>query len=708
MKGVSFHSVVLLLLLMPAASAFSQDFVFIVIPDPQNLNSTVYSSQTQWIANNKAALNIVFSTCVGDLVNTATSSTEYEKADAAFDLLDVGGVPYSVSPGNHDMSTGTLWANYFGILRFYEKDWYGGSSGNYNTYSFFSASGNDFIVINLQYNPGTSQLDWADARLKEYPNHRGIVVQHDILNVNNSWNNQASYTALKDNPNLFLMLCGHMHTASDGAAYRAEPGDDGHTIHIVQADYQEFISPANTGYLRILRFSPENDMIYMTTYSPYTGGSITSTTNYDKADLAYNLNNLHYRSAGSGNWNNIANWEASSDLTSWVPALTYPNSTANTITVTNGQTLTVNDNVNVNQFTIEAGGAVTVPAGRTLTNSGAANDFVIKSTGSLSGSLITAGTGNVSGSVTYSRQMPGSSSSVYWHYVSSPLSLSSSPSGSFYAWNEVAGDWDASTTTIPASGRGYTLETNGNSISFVGSLVTSDFTVNATSPYLGTIDGTETTYDGRSWSNTGAGHSGTTIRSSDNYGGGGWNLLGNPYPSAMSVSAFIDANYSSTPSGSQFDPNYVALYLYNGSTYNYVAKSTGWPQGTYLSETHIQVGQGFFVLAMNDLSTFTFSRSMQGPDTDVSLLKSARAEEQWPGLQVKVKYGDKENSTLVVYNENMTAGLDPGYDIGLFSGGSELSIYTTLAEKDNSVNFTRQALPVSGADTIVVRVGIDF
>jgi hypothetical protein len=126
-----------------------------------------------------------------------------------------------------------------------------------------------------------------------------------------------------------------------------------------------------------------------------------------------------------------------------------------------------------------------------------------------------------------------------------------------------------------------------------------------------------------------------------------------------------------------------------------------------LNENYIQAGQGFFVLAMNDGSEFTFKRSMQGHDTDVSLLKSAKTDSPWPGLQLKVSSGEKESATLVVYNDNMTTGLDPGYDIGLMSSGQEVDIYTTLALADNGVNFTRQALPVTGADNLKVAVGID-
>ena len=272
-----------------AGTATGADFSLVIIPDPQNYATSypaVYTGQTQWIVDNKTASNIVFVTSVGDLVNTSSSSTEYTRADAAFDILDAGNVPYSVSPGNHDMSGSSLWPTYFGTSRFSSKSWYGGSYDNYNTYSLFTASGNDFILINLQYSPVTAVLDWADALLKANTGRKGIIVQHDILNIDNNWVNQASYTALRDNPNMFMMLCGHMHSASDGAAYMAGTGTDGHTIHIVQADYQDF---TGSGYLRILRFSPSDDMIYMTTYSPNLSTSIT--TSPDQMNLTYDLIN---------------------------------------------------------------------------------------------------------------------------------------------------------------------------------------------------------------------------------------------------------------------------------------------------------------------------------------------------------------------------------------------------------------------------------
>ena len=49
----------------------------------------------------------------------------------------------------------------------------------------------------------------------------------------------------------------------------------------MMADYQDYPNGGN-GYLRILRFSPSDDKIYGTTYSPSIDSYITSTTNYDQ------------------------------------------------------------------------------------------------------------------------------------------------------------------------------------------------------------------------------------------------------------------------------------------------------------------------------------------------------------------------------------------------------------------------------------------
>jgi len=285
------------------------DFSIVLIPDCQNESQyypSVLVSMTNWIVAQQSNRNIVFVTTSGDMVNNASSITEYANADVAMDKLDPAGIPYSVGVGNHDQPT-TNFNSYFGVTRFAGKSWYGGHYGNTNdnSVSLFKASGMEFMIINLEINPSSAILDWADALLKENPNRRVIVESHSILNIDNSWTNQGIFTALKDNPNLFLMICGHMHSSSDGAAYRSESGDDGHTIHIMLADYQEYPNGGN-GYMRILRFSPASDKIYITTYSPYANTSITTFPDqmevvYDMAD-GTKLPPASYSVTGSGSY----------------------------------------------------------------------------------------------------------------------------------------------------------------------------------------------------------------------------------------------------------------------------------------------------------------------------------------------------------------------------------------------------------------------
>jgi hypothetical protein len=275
----------LLTLLSPmmAPSVFSaENFTIVVLPDTQRYSCgrrcasdpVIFKTQTKWIVNNKDVLNIAYVVHEGDIVQYAGNKNEWENANAAMSLLEdpkttgmSDGIPYGVVPGNHDHPDEN-YNTYFGISRFRGRSYYGGDYGgkNNNNFTIFSAGGMDFIMINLDYFPPSHVLDWADGRLKEFSSRRAIVVSHhiisDVLRGGNDFYDPSIYENLKDNPNLFLMLCGHV----PGEKRRTDTFN-GKTIHTLRANYQGRQNGGD-GWLRILQFSPDTNEIHVKTYSP--------------------------------------------------------------------------------------------------------------------------------------------------------------------------------------------------------------------------------------------------------------------------------------------------------------------------------------------------------------------------------------------------------------------------------------------------------
>jgi hypothetical protein len=267
---------------VPVAAQASDEFTIVVLPDTQYYSDddpeVIFRAQTQWIVDNQTALNIVYVAHEGDIVNLANQTSQWQNADAAMDLLDLAEIPYGVLPGNHDQDPNgnpdgtTNYNAYFGTARFSGKPYYGGHHGddNDNNYALFTAGGMDFIVINLEYNLHSAAITWADSLLTTYSDRRAIVVSHSILGYPPSGSpiapftsiGQDIYDALKDNENLFLMLCGHNHAEG----WRADTYND-HLIYTILADYQDLTAGGN-GWLRIMTFSPDSDEISITTYSP--------------------------------------------------------------------------------------------------------------------------------------------------------------------------------------------------------------------------------------------------------------------------------------------------------------------------------------------------------------------------------------------------------------------------------------------------------
>jgi hypothetical protein len=281
----------------------AEPFTIVVLPDTQYYsrdNPSIFYSQTDWIVANEVARNIVFVTHVGDIVQTGSNNTQWNRAEAAMSTLEdplqtmlPDGIAYGQAPGNHDQAPlgaprsggdeGGTTVNYnarFGKHRFLGRSYYGGAydfgdpamypDNNDNNWQLFTAGGMDFLFLHLEYDQADSVqrdavLAWADNLVMANEDKRVIVTSHYILHPFNFFSDQgaAIYEIFKDNPNVFLMLCGHVTEAQ-----RRADVFEGNRIYTVLSDYQNRALGGN-GWLRIMTFDPESDSIDVKTYSPW-------------------------------------------------------------------------------------------------------------------------------------------------------------------------------------------------------------------------------------------------------------------------------------------------------------------------------------------------------------------------------------------------------------------------------------------------------
>jgi hypothetical protein len=128
------------------------------------------------------------------------------------------------------------------------------------------------------------------------------------------------------------------------------------------------------------------------------------------------------------------------------------------------------------------------------------------------------------------------------------------------------------------------------------------------------------------------------------------------------------------------------------------------PLTSDFDQGYIQAGQGFFVRALDNITrTFDITEAMQTHQPD-AVMKSG--EKDWPGIQLMAKTEEKQSSTIIAFNSEMTEGLDVSYDAGMFKANTEIELYSRLVE-DNGVDFAIQCLPDTDLESLSIPLGID-
>lgn len=401
---------------------------------------------------------------------------------------------------------------------------------------------------------------------------------------------------------------------------------------------------------------------------------------YEDIGILNNTATAKNHFTASGNWSNIANW-----------SLGFVPSSVDEVVINSGVNATLNtDNLHVGKLNINAGGMVTIPRHKELTsNKPITNNgrIEINSDASESGTLVVPyATG--SGTVTYKR---GGLLANKWSIVSSPVlgqevvafaqmpandirvNTSVTPNRyaiSYYDDNQTAGNkWRYFNTNTPTSrrfsnGDGYAISraTDG-AVSFTGAINTNQ--VN------------HVILDNQ------------------------WHALGNPYVSYYPINkngnkSFLKDNLTS------LDPSYQAVYMWDNAQNKYVAV-------TELDATTkmLPPGQGFFI-RMGNATQVKFDakrRRATASGSITTFAKGVASTTKMPRITLNADNGTYTVKTTINYLENVTKGLDAGYDFGNFDTAN-FDVFTRLVENDKGTNYTIQSVPKSLFDTMEIPVGI--
>ncbi|SDJ99325.1 lamin tail domain-containing protein [Sediminibacillus albus] len=263
------------------SSSEEYDYTFVWMSDTQYYSESypyIYDRQTQWIVDNRDAMNIQYVMHTGDLVDESDKAYQWDHADNYMKTLDDAGVPYGVLAGNHDVSQKTNdytnYYKYFGADRFQEKPYYGGSYlNNRGHYDLISANGNDYIMVYLGWGVEEEGIAWMNEVLAAYPDRQAILNFHEYLQATGTRHplGEKLYNeVVVPNENVIAVLSGHYHEAQLLVDELDDDGDgtSDRTVYQMLADYQAG-PEGGQGYMRLLHFDSDNNKIIVNTYSPY-------------------------------------------------------------------------------------------------------------------------------------------------------------------------------------------------------------------------------------------------------------------------------------------------------------------------------------------------------------------------------------------------------------------------------------------------------
>lgn len=389
--------------------------------------------------------------------------------------------------------------------------------------------------------------------------------------------------------------------------------------------------------------------------------NICNSTNWNvgSTTTSHNTNNQTFL----GVFNSSSIWNGSVWSIAGVPSADYFTAIidGNYDTSTDGNFKTCNCTVSAgNSLIVNSGGTVTVKDN--ITNNGA---ITVNS----GGSVVQVSPSGVNTGTDYTVERASTSQSSYhvFTYWSTPIITATfaavAPSTHlYYSFNASSQDWTlGNATTVMNPGIGYALE----------------------GPDSGTYPGIQTaSFTGAAF-NTGNISVGL-MYNSDGDADTDWNLIGNPYPSAISADTFL-ADNAATLGGTVYfwTHNTIEDGTVNNTEDDYAMyNGTGGTKaitGGVEPDGNIASAQGFFAQALS-ASTVKFTNSMRIASNNTSFFRSEKKVKNiardriWLNLTTTKSF----SQILIGFLEEASDNVDRKYDGIRFLGKTSLNFYSIL------------------------------
>jgi len=520
---------------------------------------------------------------------------------------------YSGEVWRYDLNgnNGVLWFNYNANV---SGGWTGhtASSAINETHLFVGHGYNEKIVkIELDDPSNFEEFDFADIGTGSYDNTTNFIALTENYIFCGGGDNLNSTNIARcdiDGSNKIKLLDSNGAVESVAADenyvyWRDESGNVGRASHDGSYIDKTWISTLNSGHIWGLLVD-ENYLYAMFSYSNLYRFDLDGTNPVDLGSgylnrglcFATYLTDYVWDGSTDSDWNTSSNWDI--DIVPDFSAnITIPD-------VTNDPVISSGNSGSAYNITINDGAALTINSSGSLTVN---NNMTIND----GGSFIDNGTFTNNGSSTVEKTI----SDDQWHLISSPVNNASA--NIFYGdflqtYTEATDTWmDIVGSSTPLNpGQGYALwPTPGkSSYSFTGTLNTGNFS-------------TAFTY--------------TPAGNPLHYG---FNLMGNPYPSAIDWDLLNET--------------YGAVYYFDGSAY------VTWNGGGAGSQ-YIPPMQGFMI-APGSAGMLNLTNAHRTHEGTASFYKST--DEYYPSIVLKVGNDEYEDELFVKFNEASENGFDLQYD----------------------------------------------